>query len=162
MADSTARFDGVGATGSVLAINSGSSSIKFALFTLEPQPAPLCRGTLDEKQRPTAIEDVIGRLEKHLKEHPLGAVGHRVVHGGPSFHDPQVVTTELIEALRQLVRFAPNHLPDEITLIEAAGRRCPGTPQIVCFDTAFHARLPDVAGRLAIPGSPVAGDQHTG
>src|SRR5205085_1749471 len=71
--------------------------------------------------------------------------------GGPALRDPQVVTGDLIDALRQLVPFAPNHLPDEIALIEAVRRLRPGTPQIVCFDTAFHADLPDIARCLAIP-----------
>jgi acetate kinase len=137
--------------GSVLAVNSGSSSIKFALFGLGPHPTALCRGTLDEPARATAIEQLIGRVAEYVERYPLAGVGHRVVHGGPALRDPQVVTDELVETLRQLVRFAPNHLPDEIHLIEAVRRLRPDTPQIVCFDTAFHADLPDVARNLAVP-----------
>jgi acetate kinase len=140
-----------GVTRSLLAVNGGSSSIKFALFTLAPQPRALRRGTLDEPERATALEQLLERVAEDVERYPLAAVGHRVVHGGTALRDPQVVTGELLETLRQLVRFAPNHLPDEIHLIEAVQRLRPDTPQIVCFDTAFHADLPEVARQLAIP-----------
>jgi acetate kinase len=151
MVDSTERSSGSGATRSVLTINSGSSSIKFALFTLAPDPRALCRGALDEPDRATAIEQLIQRVAEYVDRFPLAGVGHRVVHGGPTLRDPQLVSDELLETLRQLVRFAPNHLPDEIRLIEAVRRLQPQLPQIVCFDTAFHADLPDVARELAVP-----------
>ena len=140
-----------GATRSVLALNSGSSSIKFALFTLASQPDALCRGTVESPARAAAIAQVIARVAGDVANHPLAGVGHRVVHGGPRLHEPMVVTGDVIGTLKALVRFAPNHLPDEIDLIEAVQRIRPDTPQIVCFDTAFHADLPDVASRLAIP-----------
>lgn len=141
---------------SVLAVNSGSSSIKFALFTFGPGPTPLCRGSVDRPDNEdelgtSAFDALIERVAESLEKYPLAAIGHRVVHGGPGLRDPQVVTDELVGTLRQLVRFAPNHLPDEIQLIEAMRQRRPATPQIVCFDTAFHADLPDVARSLAIP-----------
>jgi acetate kinase len=139
------------ATRSVLAVNSGSSSIKFALFGVAAEPALLDRGSLDAPDRATAIDQVLERLADHLSTSPLAAVGHRIVHGGPDFRDPQVVTDAIIDALNAIVRFAPNHLPDEIALIEAVRRRLPDLPQVVCFDTAFHASLPDVARTLAIP-----------
>lgn len=151
MVDSIEKSGGSRATRSVLAINSGSSSIKFALFTLAPDPRALCRGTLDEPDRATAIEQLIQRIAEYVDRYPLAGVGHRVVHGGPTLRDPQLVSDDLLETLRQLVRFAPNHLPDEIRLIEAMRRLHPHLPQIVCFDTAFHADLPDVARELAVP-----------
>jgi len=136
---------------SVLVLNSGSSSIKFALFGLEPEPTALCRGILSEPDRATAIDQLTQRVSDHVDRYPLAGIGHRVVHGGPALRDPQIVTDGLLETLGQLVRFAPNHLPDEIHLIEAARRLRPDTPQIVCFDTAFHADLPEVARSLAVP-----------
>jgi acetate kinase len=136
---------------SVLAINSGSSSIKFALFTLEGEPGALCRGTLDEPDRKTAIEQLIEKVADPVKQYPLAGVGHRVVHGGPALRDPQLVSDQLLASLGQLVRFAPNHLPDEISLIEAVRRLYPDTPQIVCFDTAFHGGIPAVARELPVP-----------
>jgi acetate kinase len=136
---------------SVLAINSGSSSIKFGLFTLAPDPSALCRGTIDEAARATTVDQLLERVVDRLGGYPLAGVGHRIVHGGPALFDPQLVTDELLATLRRLVPFAPNHLPDEIQLIEAARRLRPDVPQLVCFDTAFHSDLPDVARRLPIP-----------
>src|SRR5438105_10989394 len=100
-------------------VKRGSSSIKFALFTLAPQPKALCRGALDPSARETAIEQMIERVAEYFDTYPLAGVSHRIVHGGPALRDPQVVTQDVIETLRGLVRFAPNHLPDEIGLIEA-------------------------------------------
>jgi acetate kinase len=156
--DATPTPDRSGAGRSVLAVNSGSSTIKFALFVLRPDPEALrsglevlCRGALDQPDRATALEQVLDRISRATAEHPLAGAGHRIVHGGPAFHEPRIVTDELIEALEQLVRFAPNHLPDELALIRTMQRLRPEVPQIVCFDTGFHADLPDVARRLAIP-----------
>ena len=135
---------------SVLALNRGSSSTKFALFTWDASPRLLSRGAADGDAAEDILEQVMGRMAADLERHPLAAVGHRIVHGGPSFREPHTVTAELIAALEGLERFAPNHLPDEIALIEAMRRRQPRTPQIVCFDTAFHARMPEVARRLPV------------
>jgi acetate kinase len=136
---------------SVLAINSGSSSVKFALFTLAPAPSVLRRGTIDEAAGATTVDQVLERVADHVGAYPLGGIGHRIVHGGPALFDAQLVTDDLLVTLRRLVHFAPNHLPAEIQLIEAARRLRPDVPQLVCFDTAFHADLPDVARRLPIP-----------
>ena len=81
----------------------------------------------------------------------LAAVGHRVVHGGPNYWEPQRITGEMIGELRQLSPFDPEHLPEEILLTEAFHRRFPDVPQIACFDTAFHHHLPRVARLLPIP-----------
>ena len=79
------------------------------------------------------------------------AVGHRVVHGGPDHTAPERVDTQLLTALRGLVAFASLHLPSAIQGIEAVAARFPGLPQVVCFDTAFHRRMPKVAQRLPLP-----------
>ena len=81
----------------------------------------------------------------------LTAVGHRVVHGGPKYSQPERITPEMIEELRQLSAFDPEHLPEEILLTEAFHRRFPDLPQVACFDTAFHHDLPRVAQLLPIP-----------
>jgi acetate kinase len=78
-------------------------------------------------------------------------VGHRVVHGGPKYSDPQLITKEMVEELHQLTPFDPEHLPEEILLTEAFHRRFPDLPKIACFDTAFHHDLPRVAQLLPIP-----------
>jgi acetate kinase len=81
----------------------------------------------------------------------LSAVGHRVVHGGPKYSQPQRITAEMVEDLHQLSPFDPDHLPEEILLTEAFHRRFPDLPQVACFDTAFHHDMPRVAQLLPIP-----------
>ena len=138
---------------SLLAINRGSSSVKFALFTFHSQPLSIMRGTIETSDHQRVARRVLEQIAPDLHEGSLAAIGHRVVHGGPLYHDPQQVTAEFVEQLRRLVPFAPNHLPDEIALIEAFGRLRPDVPQMACFDTAFHHDLPEVARRLPIPQS---------
>lgn len=79
------------------------------------------------------------------------AVGHRVVHGGPHYAQPQLVTQDMLDDLRRFSPFAPEHLPAEIDLIVAMRERFPDLPQVACFDTAFHKDLPRVARLLPIP-----------
>jgi len=81
----------------------------------------------------------------------LTAVGHRVVHGGSKYGEPQPITADMIEELHRLSRLAPEHLPGEILLIEAFHREFPTLPQAACFDTSFHRDMPRVARLLAIP-----------
>ncbi len=81
----------------------------------------------------------------------LTGVGHRVVHGGPKYSVPQRITPAMVEELRRLVPFDPDHLPEEILLTEAFHRRFPDLPQVACFDTAFYHDLPRVAQQLPIP-----------
>ncbi len=160
----------------ILTINGGSSSIKFALFEAggplkrilsggverigTPQAALGVKG-LEQKEnfsRPIAAPDhtsAVGALmdwiEQRLGGVALAAVGHRVVHGGPKYKDPQLITAEMVEDLRQLTPFDPEHLPEEIQLTEALHHRFPDLPQVACFDTAFHHDLPRVARLLPIP-----------
>ena len=160
----------------ILTINGGSSSIKFALFEagdalrriLEggieriglPEPIFRVKGLnqADNFSRLMAAPDhsvAVGSLVDWIEERigPVGltAVGHRVVHGGPKYSDPQLITKEMVEELRQLEPFDPEHLPEEIQLTEAFHRRFPDVPQVACFDTAFHNDLPRVARLLPIP-----------
>jgi acetate kinase len=160
----------------ILTINGGSSSIKFALFeagdtlrrVLEGgierigQPAAVLRvkgsGQADNFSRPlavpdhtTAVEALMDWIGERLGRDALSAVGHRVVHGGPKYSDPQLITREMVDDLRQLTPFDPAHLPEEILLTEAFHRRFPKLPQVACFDTAFHHDLPRVARLLPIP-----------
>ena len=160
----------------ILTINGGSSSIKFALFEAGDSLQRILEGSIeriglpeatlrvkgsnpaDNLSRPVAAPDhtaAVGALmdwiEERLGRATLTAVGHRVVHGGPKYSDPQLITREMVEELHQLTPFDPEHLPEEILLTEAFHRRFPDLPQIACFDTAFHHDLPRVAQLLPIP-----------
>ena len=160
----------------ILTINGGSSSIRFALFKagaplrriLEgkveriglPEATLRVKGlsTADNFSRPLAAPDhtaavdaLMDWIEERLGRVTLTAVGHRVVHGGPKYSEPQLITREMVEELRQLKPFDPEHLPEEILLTEAFHRRFPELPQVACFDTAFHHDLPRVARLLPIP-----------
>ena len=90
-------------------------------------------------------------IEKRGGGDALTAVGHRVVHGGPKYSQPQRITAEMVEELHRLSPVDPEHLPEEILLTEAFHRRFPDLPQVACFDTAFHHDLPRVARMLPIP-----------
>jgi acetate kinase len=90
-------------------------------------------------------------IEGRIQRGELTAVGHRVVHGGPKYSDPQRITPAMVKELHQLQPFDPEHLPEEILLTEAFYRRFPDLAQVACFDTAFHHDLPHVAQMLPIP-----------
>ncbi len=160
----------------ILTINGGSSSIKFAVFeggdplrrVLEGAierigaPGAALRVTgvnpADNVSRPVTAPDhavavgaLMDWLEARSGSESLAAVGHRVVHGGPKYSEPQRITPELVEELHRLSPFDPEHLPEEILLTEAFQRRYPDLPQVACFDTAFHHDLPRVARLLPIP-----------
>ena len=124
--------------------------MKCALFTFEHEPREVARTTIDcagAAGRARVADWVAGRSDGAT----LATIGHRIVHGGARFREPTRVSPALVGALRELVPFAPNHLPDEIALIDALRTEWPDVPQIACFDTAFHADLPDVARTLPIP-----------
>jgi acetate kinase len=160
----------------ILTVNGGSSSIKFALFEAAPSLQRILEGGIDRIGLPEATlrvkglseADTLSRLvtapdhtaavgllmdwiEKHSGSDALTAVGHRVVHGGPKYSKPQRITAEMLKELRLLSPFDPEHMPEEILLIEAFQERFPDLPQVACFDTAFHNDLPRVARMLPIP-----------
>src|SRR5271165_6480214 len=160
----------------ILTINGGSSSIKFALFeacdslrriidgAIEriglPEPILRVKGSnqADSFSRPvtapdhtTAVSALMDWIEERGGRDALTAAGHRVVHGGPKYSEPQRITAEMVEELYRLSPFDPEHLPEEILLTEAFHRRFPDLPQVACFDTAFHHDLPRVAQLLPIP-----------
>ncbi len=90
--------------------------------------------------------------DRGLDRDDLAAVGHRIVHGGYRHREPQRVTSEMVADLRALVPIDPNQLPQVIAAIEAVGRAHPAVPQVACFDTAFHSRMPRVVRLYARPG----------
>jgi acetate kinase len=161
---------------SVLTINGGSSSIKFALFEAGDSLRRILEGGIERIGLPEATFRVkgskqadsfsrlvtapdhtaaVGALMDWIEDRggrdALTAVGHRVVHGGPKYSEPQRITAEMVEELHRLSPFDPEHLPEEILLTEAFHRRFPDLPQVACFDTAFHHDLPRVARLLPIP-----------
>ena len=160
----------------VLTLNAGSSSVKWALFRVGPNPVRTVVGSIERIGLPDGIVTVTdaetGQSEstpRQIPDHavsvellvealarrgdriPIQAIGHRVVHGGSRYADPLVVSTEVMEELRQLSPYDPEHLPAEIALIEAFGAQYPLVPQVACFDTGFHGQMPPVARLLAIP-----------
>ena len=160
----------------ILTINGGSSSIKFALFEAGESLQRILEGAIeriglaestlrvkgldsaDDFSRPVSAPDhtvavgvLVDWIEERIGSDALAAVGHRVVHGGPKYSEPQRISTEMVEELHRLSPFDPDHLPEEILLTEAFHRRFPNLPQVACFDTAFHHDLPRVARLLPIP-----------
>ena len=161
---------------SILTINGGSSSIKFTLFEAnealqrilagEIERIGLSQTTLRVKglnpadsfslpvtapDHKVAVSALMDWIEERLGRYALNAVGHRVVHGGPKYCKPQRITVEMIAELHQISPFDPEHMPEEILLIEAFQRRFPDVSQLACFDTAFHHHMPRVAQQLPIP-----------
>ena len=161
---------------SVLALNGGSSSIKFALYQPGDPPQRGLHGKVDRiglrgthfafndparnQQDSRGIGDFDHRsaanflfdwLDKQIGLASVKAVGHRVVNGGANFHEPHRVTREMLDELRRISAYAPEHLPSEIDLIDLIAERAPGLPQVACFDTAFHRTMPQVARILPIP-----------
>jgi acetate kinase len=159
----------------VLAVNAGSSSIKFALYRIAGQEEHLLfSGTLEAIGTPAAkltfrhtqneeetvplrgygIDELSDNLVNWLLEQDgfdrVNTIGHRVVHG-MAHTRPEQITPALIAELKSLISYDPEHLPSEIRLIEIFSRRFPDIPQVACFDTAFHQTMPTVAQLMAIP-----------
>jgi len=160
---------------SFLAINGGSSSIRFALYG-EGEPLRLLLNgkvdriglsgtnltfknstgqsqdsrTVDPADHSSAVSFLLDWLETQQVFASVKAFGHRVVHG-MSHSEPERVTPELLDELHRITPYAPEHLPLEIELIEAFRQRHPTLPQVACFDTAFHRTMPRVASLLPIP-----------
>jgi acetate kinase len=159
----------------ILCLNSGSSSLKFAVFDLDDGEHRRASGAVEgvgatagrlwiqsgdgarradaPRHYPNAsaaLDAVFGSL-RSLGIGPPDAVGHRVVQGGMAHGAPQRIDEKLVDALARLVALAPLHLPAEIDGIEAVTKRFPGIPQVACFDTAFHRTIPEIAQRLPLP-----------
>jgi acetate kinase len=159
----------------ILCLNGGSSSLKFAVYRFsDAAEEKIFSGAVEAigedsgrawlrsgdkelqetsgkfSDHTTAIETMFAALQKQGVER-LEAAGHRIVHGGPKFIEPQLIDEKLKAGLKELIPFAPLHLPDQVAMIEAVEAHFPDLPQVACFDTAFHSRLPEVAQRFALP-----------
>ncbi len=160
---------------SILTLNAGSSSIRFALYQIgealertldgkidriglsetnlsftasNRKPSGRCNLAAEDHRSATAF--LIDWLEQQQAFISVRAVGHRVVHGMQR-SQPEPITQALLDELDRIKPYDPDHLPREIELIEAFRQRHPQLPQVACFDTAFHRTLPRVARLLPIP-----------
>jgi len=164
----------------ILVVNAGSSSIKFSSYAVDAGRTlrPILKGQMDgigtqprlrvrdaqggaltdQKYSIDDVRDISaamaavgGWLRTHLGGGLPLAVGHRVAHGGPDYAAPVKVDDGVLDALERLVPLAPLHQPYNIGPIRSIQTRFPGTPQVACFDTAFHRGHADVADRYALP-----------
>jgi len=156
-------------SGTILVINAGSSSIKFALFDGAGQPG--LSGAATEIGSTTARLDLAGTSTKaNLPDHAaalqailaglrgqgiavtdLAAAAHRVVHGGPHLSAPALVTKDVVTQIEACIPLAPLHNPHNLAAIRALSLVAPDLAQTVSFDTGFHATNPEVATRYALP-----------
>jgi len=165
-------------TPAILALNAGSSSIKFALYEQGLSAQRLMfHGLIEdigEAPRFTArapdgvivesrawgaaaasheelLKPLLAWITSHLGETTLAAVGHRFVHGGPLFRRPVRIDASVLAELEKLVPLAPLHQPHHLAAVRAMSRLRPDLPQVACFDTAFHRDMPAVATNLGLP-----------
>lgn len=159
----------------ILTINGGSSSIKFALYRMEESLEQLFYGEIENigiKNTTLSFTNIISReknfinikatdhneaatfliswLEKQNGFDSVKAIGHRIVHG-MKHTEPEIITSALLDELKKISSYDPDHLPEEIKLIEVFCNRYPSLKQIACFDTSFHTSMPTLAKLLAIP-----------
>ena len=165
----------------ILAVNAGSSSLKFSIHPLldgvvqtsvltgsiqglEPGGAPVLdwtfQGQKQSRQLPVAVsafDQALSSLSELLTADAafpeITAIAHRVVHGGAEFSASVVVTDEVLGRLAQLNSLAPLHQPHNLQGIRAFAKAFPALPQVACFDTAFHASLAPVDYNFALPSS---------
>ncbi|MEM6354777.1 MAG: acetate/propionate family kinase [Pseudomonadota bacterium] len=162
----------------ILTLNTGSSSLKFGLYEKAAEPELILRGQIDgighearliiiddtgtktaqDATAPStspaeAIDHVVGALRREIPGLTIAGVGHRIVHGGPDYAAPMVLTPDVLERLAEFSPLAPLHQPHNLAGVEAAHRAFPGSVQVGCFDTAFHRGHPWVNDSFAIPRS---------
>jgi acetate kinase len=163
----------------ILVLNSGSSSLKFSIFSPGDTDEKLllsgsaegigrndgklrikqADGTtlLDEEHLLETQEQALKKLAEQIQKHPdiapaPVAVGHRVVHGGPKLRQHQRITPELLKQLEAVKHFAPLHIPQALAIIRQAQQIFSQAEHFACFDTAFHITMPEVATRFPLPG----------
>jgi acetate kinase len=171
MVGDSARSDGP-----ILALNSGSSSLKFGLYqpgATDEQPLltgsadgigrdngslrilssdgkPLLQRDCIHQSQGDALNTLAATIREHTQSAPV-AVGHRIVHGGPNLYRHQIITPQVLDQLRSATHFAPLHIPQALSLITAAQSIFPSAAQFACFDDAFHQAIPEVASHFALP-----------
>jgi acetate kinase len=160
----------------VITVNTGSSSLKFALYdATEPMAEARFQGSIRDIGRDARFElrhcpdanagswrveandhrEAMTELLRWLEQHPyrpeIAAAGHRVVHGGELFSRPVLLNTSTLRQLEALVPLAPLHMPHNLAAVDVLSSHYPGIPQVACFDTAFHHDMPPVERYFAIP-----------
>ena len=160
----------------VLALNSGSSSLKFGLYRVRSLHAqrlicgeaesiggeaavfhaedPTGASLLHERAELPSQKDAVIRIARLLTDMKMPApqsIGHRIVHGGPKLKHHCLIDASVLDELNAAVAFAPLHMPAALAVIRFAEAHFPGLPQVACFDTSFHAHMPDIARVLPIP-----------
>jgi len=176
MVDAGEHVTGAGSQSVVLALNSGSSSLKFGLYRLTgSRTEELLSGAAeaigeangkfhakDAQGRPLTCDtasvagqqDAIIRIGKLLDGSGMpapAAIGHRIVHGGAKLRQHCLIGEPVMQQLESAAAFAPVHTPSALSVTRFAQQHFPGLPQVACFDTTFHAAMPDVARVLPIP-----------
>lgn len=146
-------------TGSILALNAGSSSLKFALFPAgddSPDQDPIRTGTVDLERESLDFPAAAARAIEEARTDtapagPIVAVGHRVVHGGEKLSAPVVIDAAVEAEIERLAELAPLHNPNALAVVRAARRALPDARQVAVFDTAFFAKLPEAARIYPVP-----------
>lgn len=159
----------------IFTINGGSSSIKFSLYSFTESPELLFNGAIENigtkksvlnfynntvhqknsfnfeaNDQEQAATHLIDWLEKQKHVDSIQAIGHRIVHG-MQHTEPEIISPGLLKELKKISAYDPEHLPEEIKLIEVFSNHYPLVKQVACFDTSFHASMPTVAKLLSIP-----------
>jgi len=144
--------------GHVLALNAGSSSLKYGLYRVDGET---CEALLTEHTESAgAGSDPVATIVGSLRDRGLpapDAIGHRLVHGGPNVRQHARIDEQLMVHLDEARAFAPLHVPAAVQMVKRCRLAFPGVPQVACFDTAFHATMPEVARTLPLPADLRAG-----
>lgn len=154
----------------ILTLNAGSSSVKFGVYQAAEEPVLLRAGQVENlgplarlsikggetrelgpADHAVALHEILHAIEPVLEGRIVRGVGHRIVHGGKAFGEPEVLTDRVIAQLRTLERLAPLHQPHNLAAVDAARKEFPQAVQIGCFDTAFHRGHPFVNDTFALP-----------
>lgn len=153
----------------LVTVNAGSSSIKLAVFAFD-DVKKIAEASVENISQDSAVlvtaegtkqivaqrhKDAVAVLIDWLADQSANAtivaIGHRIVHGGPNYHETLVATDEVLANLQKLAAFDPKHLPIELELVTLLRNVLPQAEQVLCFDTAFHHTLPTVARLLPLP-----------
>jgi acetate kinase len=142
----------------ILALNCGSSSLKFGAYTSDGVVAEVIyQGEAEEIGKPHSFPNHTAALLRafdEMKQHGISdfeAVGHRFVHGGPGLREHKLLDSAVAKELEAAVEYAPLHLPASLAVLKATEEKLPGVPEAICLDTAFHRHMPEVSRTYALP-----------